>query len=164
MRLKYPLATFVVLSVTWFLWSGHTEPLLLGFGLASSLGVVALSMRMKILDEESQLYVLGWRPLTYAPWLLWEIAKANVAVARRILDPQLGLSPKLIFVHPSQRTAVARVVYANSITLTPGTVTLDVQQGRLLVHALTEDAAYDLAQGEMDRRVSRLEATPEPAP
>lgn len=161
MRFTYTAAAFLVLAATWLVWSGHTDPLLLGFGAASCALVVALMLRMRILDEESQFYIFGGRALGYAPWLLWQIVKANVAVARLILAPTLRLSPKLIRVRPDQRTSVAKVIYANSITLTPGTVSLDIRGHQLLVHALTEDAAYELVQGEMNRRVCRLEG---PAP
>lgn len=157
MRWKYPAVSFVVLLATWFLWSGHTDPLLVSFGIVSCAGVVALSMHLRILDDESLLFDYGLRPFVYVPWLLWEITKANFAVAKLILQAQPRLSPKLLFVRPSQQTALAQVIYANSITLTPGTIALDIRQGRLLVHALTEETAYDLAQGEMDRRVTQLE-------
>lgn len=157
MRWKYPAFSFVVLLATWFLWSGHTDFLLVSFGIISCAGVVALSMHLGILDDESLLFEYGFRPLVYVPWLLWEITKSNFAVAKLILQPQPRLSPKMLYVRPSQRTAMAQVIYANSITLTPGTVALDIRQGRLLVHALTEETAYDLAQGEMDRRVTQLE-------
>ena len=157
MRFTYSAVAFVVLALTWLVWSGHTDPLLLGFGLISCVLVLALMMRMGILDEESQLYVVGFRSLAFAPWLLWEIFKANVSVARLILSRHPRLSPRLILVRPDQRTVVGQVIYANSITLTPGTISLDVRDRRLLVHALTEAAAYDLIQGEMNRRVCRLE-------
>lgn len=157
MRLTYTVAAFVVLALTWLVWSGHTNSLLLTAGFGSCTLVVALMLRLRILDEESQMYVFGGRAFVYLPWLFWQIAKANVAVARLILAPKLRLSPKLIRVRPDQQSEVAKVVYANSITLTPGTVSLDIRGQQLLVHALTEEAAYELAQGEMNRRVCRLE-------
>lgn len=155
--MKHAVATYLLLYVAWLGWSGHTEPLLLVFGALSCLVALGLSLRMKIVDRESHPYHLGLRPLRYLPWLLKEIVKANLAVARIILDPKLPINPHLIRVHPSQKTPVGQVSYANSITLTPGTITLDVRDGTILVHALTEKAAAGLAGGEMDRRVTRME-------
>ena len=80
-----------------------------------------------------------------------------VDVARRIVDPRLPISPSIIHVEADQRTAVGRVSYANSITLTPGTISLDVADNQIEVHALTDDAAEQLARGEMARRVCAME-------
>ena len=102
-------------------------------------------------------YRLGFRPLRYAPWLLWEVIKSNLNVARIIVDPRLPLSPRLIKVSTSQDTDLAQVIYANSITLTPGTITRDIRDHTIIVHALTEESAAILKTGEMDRRVAELE-------
>lgn len=145
------------LAFTWFLWSGHTETLLLAFG-AISVGIVTLlAFRMNVIDEESEPYELGLRPLFYLPWLLWEIAKANLHVARVILTPSLPIHPRLLRIRATQKSNLGRVILANSITLTPGTVTLDVRDGTLLVHALTPKSADGLLSGDMDRRVTWLE-------
>ena len=97
------------------------------------------------------------RWIGYGPWLLWEIAKANWDVARIILKPSLPIKPRLMRIRASQKTDLAKVIYANSITLTPGTITLDVRDDKFLVHALSDEAAADLDTGEMDRRVSAME-------
>ena len=145
------------LFFTWFLWSGHTEPLLLAFGVISVGIVTLLAFRMNVIDEESEPYELGLRPLLYVPWLLWEIAKANLHVARVILTPSLPVHPRLLRIRATQKSNLGRVILANSITLTPGTVTLDVRDGTLLVHALTPRSADGLLSGDMDRRVTWLE-------
>ncbi len=145
------------LFFTWFLWSGHTEPLLLAFGVISVGIVTLLAFRMNVIDEESEPYELGLRPLFYLPWLLWEIAKANLHVARVILTPSLPIHPRLLRIRATQKSNLGRVILANSITLTPGTVTLDVRDGTLLVHALTPKSADGLLSGDMDRRVTWLE-------
>jgi len=79
--------------------------------------------------------------------------RSNIDVARRILSPGVPISPKLIEVPASQRTDLGKVIYANSITLTPGTISIRIRDGMILVHALSEEAADELLQGEMDRRV-----------
>ena len=89
---------------------------------------------------------------------LKEIVLSNLAVARVILDPKLPIHPRILRVPAGQRSDLGQVIYANSITLTPGTVTLDVRDGHMLVHALTTESAKGLLTGEMDRRVAQLEA------
>ena len=151
------LALACWLAAAWLLWSGRSEPLLLGLGAASVALVVWLSLRMNVVDAESEPYHLAWRPLVYLPWLLLEIARANLHVARVILSRRLPIRPRLLRVPSSQRSDLGRAIYANSITLTPGTLALDVRDGTILVHALTDESAAGLESGEMDRRVTWLE-------
>ena len=147
----------------WLLLSGHYTPLLLIFGLASSAAVVAVALRMDLVDHEGHPIHLTRRAFVYWPWLAWEVVKANVDVARRVLAPSLPISPTLVRLRASQRSELALVVYANSITLTPGTISVDVEPGEILVHALTRDGARALQSGEMDRRVTGM-AGEEPGP
>ena len=148
----------LALAALWMLLSFDHEPLLLAFGAASTLVVAALTVRMGLSDAEGHPVHLVTGGLRYWPWLLVEIAKSNLAVARCILDPRLRIGPRVITVPASQRTDLGRVVYANSITLTPGTVSILVDRDSIIVHALTADGAEGLAGGEMDRRVTRMEA------
>ncbi len=148
----------VLLSVTlvaaWMLWSWHFEWMLLVSGAVSCLVVVSLSWRMRIIDSEGEpLLQLGLRPLLYIPWLMWQIVRSNIDVARRILSPGVPISPKLIEVPVSQKSDLGTVIFANSITLTPGTISVRIRDGVILVHALSEEAAEELLQGEMGRRV-----------
>ena len=115
---------------------------------------------MNIIDSEgAPVELTNFRLLGYVPWLGWEIAKANADVVRRILHPSLPISPTLIRVSASQCSEIGQVVYANSITLTPGTVSVDVEDSSITVHALSRDAADGVETGEMDRRVTHLEGT-----
>jgi multicomponent Na+:H+ antiporter subunit E len=157
---KHAIALTLVLSGVWLAWSGHTEPLLVALGGGSLLFVVWLSNRMGVLDAESVPLGLRYgRLLAYIPWLALEILKSNIDVARRILTPgPLQISPRMIRVRASQRTELAQVVYANSITLTPGTVSVDLHQGEILVHALHAEAAAGVQTGVMDGKCARLEA------
>ena len=150
------ISLFLVLFGTWLLMSGILTPLLIGLGVASCILVLVITIRMDIVDHESTPIHLTWRSLLYLPWLIWEIIKANIDVARVVLNPSLPISPKLIHVKPTQKTDLALVIYANSITLTPGTISVDVDHGDILVHAITRDAAAGLAEGEMDRRVTQV--------
>jgi multicomponent Na+:H+ antiporter subunit E len=155
--MKRALFLFVVLFVVWLLLSGHYTPMLMTYGALCCAGIVLLVRHLGILDSESLPIHLGIRPFLYAPWLAKEVVLSNISVARVILDPKLPIHPRILRVEASQKTAIGQVIYANSITLTPGTITLDVRDGQLLVHALTNDSAEGLISGEMDRRCTRLE-------
>ncbi len=149
----------IALSAFWLLLSGYFTPFLLAAGLGSVLAIVWFTdRRMKVLDLEGHPTHLTGRALTYWPWLLWEIAKSGWDVTKRILHPDLPISPRLIRVPTSQTTDVGRVIYANSITLTPGTISLELSDGEILVHALTREGAEGLAAGDMDRRATAFEA------
>jgi multicomponent Na+:H+ antiporter subunit E len=137
--------------------SGHYTVTLMLIGAVCSLGVAALASRMELLDKEGHpIYLLG-RALWYWPWLIWEIIKAGVDVSKIILSPKMPISPTLINVRSSQKSAVGIVTYANSITLTPGTVSVELEGDEITVHAITRAGADDLAEGHMDRVVSRFE-------
>ena len=143
----------------WLLWSGHVEALLLGLGAGSCVVVVMLVGRMGVLDREG--LPLSFFPglLSYLPWLFLQILKANVDVARRILSPRLPVAPRLVRVKAGQGSAAGRALFANSITLTPGTVSVDVDGDVIVVHALTAEAATDVLAGEMNRRVTGVDET-----
>ncbi len=151
------IITFTALAAVWLLWSGRQETNLLVFGFLSVLLVMGISHRMDQFSDTPRVYRLGLRPLLYAPWLLKEIVKTNIQVALIILNPRLPIAPCLIRLRASQSTDLGRVIYANSITFTPGTITLDVRDDIILVHNLTQEMADDLLTNEMDRRVTRLE-------
>lgn len=155
--MRYAIGLAVLLAGVWLLWSGHYGPLLLSLGAVSLALVVWISLRMRIVDEEGAPIQLPLRLVLYLPWLVLEIVKANVDVSLRILRPGLPISPRLIRVRAGQRTDVGRVIYANSITLTPGTVSIDTEGDDITVHALTRGAAEGVLSGAMDRRVRRLE-------
>jgi len=152
------LALGLVLFVTWLLLSGHDEVLLLALGVVSCAVTAWIARRMDVVDREGQPIHLGWRTLVYLPWLIVEIIKANLDVARRILDPRMPISPTVITLDASQKSELGQVIYANSITLTPGTVSLRLHDNQIDVHAIAEEAAEGLETGDMDRRVSVLEA------
>jgi multicomponent Na+:H+ antiporter subunit E len=146
-----------LLFLTWLVWSGHYTALLLALGGISCLLVVALCRRMAIIDPEGHPNHLLLGALSYTPWILWQIIKANLDVAWRIVQPKMPISPRIIRIKSSQKTHLGQVIYANSITLTPGTVAVEVEEGEITVHALTREAAEELLAGTMDRRVTRFE-------
>lgn len=151
---------FLILSAVWLLWSGHyslNEPLIATFGVLSCLAVALLSHRMGREVPGGMARTLTWRTLRYLPWLVKEIVKSNLAVAKIVLDPKLPISPCIVRVKASQRGEGALVLFANSITLTPGTISLATEGDSVVVHALTREIADDLESGEMNRRVAALE-------
>jgi len=157
--LLHALSLGLVLGILWLLLSGHFEPLLLSLGVLSVLIVVFAAHRMDVIDHEGHPIHLGWRSILYWPWLLWEIAKANIDIARVIVQRKMPIAPTVLRIKASQESALGQVIYANSITLTPGTVTIELEDGMLNVHALTQGAAEGLLTGEMDRRASVFEGS-----
>lgn len=147
----------LVLLCFWLVLSGHYTAITVPAGVLTVIGVLALSRRMGIADEEGHPIHLLPRAVTYWPWLAKEIAKSAWDVTKIILKPGLPISPTLVRVRASQRTAVGIATYANSITLTPGTITARVSGHEFLVHAVTRSGAEDLAEGTMDRRVKKFE-------
>lgn len=146
-----------VLGGLWLLLSGHYDPLSLTFGIISVCAVLILVHRMEVVDRESVPLHLRLRGIRYWPWLAKEIIKANLDVAKVVLGRATRCSPTLLWLPSRQTTDLGQVIYANSITLTPGTVSVLVERDRILVHALTRDMADGLLSGEMDERVRQLE-------
>jgi multicomponent Na+:H+ antiporter subunit E len=145
------------LFLFWLALSGIYTPFLLGAGLCTSLAVAALAWRMEVADREGHPVHLTVAALSYWPWLVKEVLKSGWQVARIVLDPRLPVSPALVRLRPSQRSTVGLATHANSITLTPGTITIEAGHEEFLVHALTREGAAGLLDGEMDRRVRRFE-------
>ena len=146
------------LFALWFLLSGYTIPLILTFGVLSCILCVWLAARMDLIDEEAVPLQLRAGISSYWCWLGREIAKANWAVVKIILRPRLNLDQQLIYVPTSQKTDMGKVIYANSITLTPGTITVETEPGKFLVHAITGDFTDPEGLAEMDRRVTAIES------
>lgn len=151
-------ALALILAAFWLINSGHLEPFLLGLGALSVAGIIFVTKRMERVDGlyESPV-ILSLRLPGYLLWLFWEIVKSNLHVIRRIWQREPDISPVVFNVKVSQKSEVCKVLYANSITMTPGTITLDIDGDEFEVHALTREAAEGVMDGEMDRRVTRLE-------
>ncbi|MCE7998001.1 MAG: Na+/H+ antiporter subunit E [Rhodobiaceae bacterium] len=142
----------------WLLLSGFLDnTLLLGLGVASCVACVYIAARMEVVDHESVPLQLKFGVFGYLFWLSAEIGKANWAVTKVILSPRMRLSQRMITVPSSQTTDVGRVTFANSITLTPGTITVETEHHSFLVHALTDEAADMEALTDMGDRVSAVE-------
>ena len=149
------LLLFIFYFVIWLLLSGHYDPLLLTLGVLSCITCLYVTWKAKFIDEEGlPLHLLIRLPI-YTLWLFKEIIKANIDTAKIIIinNPD----PQNFRVKSSQKTEAGKVTYANSITLTPGTVTTELDGDVLEVHALSSDMADDVKSGAMDKKVSWLE-------
>jgi multicomponent Na+:H+ antiporter subunit E len=159
---KHAISLGLFLAVIWLLLSGHYTLLLISFGVLSVALVVLLALRMDVVDHEGHPLHLNSQALViYWCWLLKEIFISNIYVCRLILSPAMPISPTIIALRSSQSSDLARVIFANSITLTPGTVAIDVDGDITEVHAITEEAATSLLQGSMDSKVTALESRSE---
>jgi len=156
--MKYTISLTLVLVILWLLLSGMwTYPIILTLGAASVVLTVWLSHRLNLAKDNASLLRLLISSLKYWPWLFWQIVRSNIQVAIQIIRGRSGLSPGLAIVRSSQTKNIGRTIFANSITLTPGTVAIRVTENDILYYALTADLITELNEGEMDRRVSRLE-------
>lgn len=153
------LTTALAMFIYWLLLSGYSKPWLIGSGIACAIIVAAFGSLMKYTDEEGHPIHLIPRGLVYWPWLVKEIVISALDVSRLIINPKLPISPTMVRVKSSQHTAVGITTYANSITLTPGTISVEVssRDREILVHAIARDGALGLMDGDMDARVSRFE-------
>ena len=150
----------LALAAVWLLLSGIFTPFLLVLGAFSCVLVVLIAVRMDVVDRETVPIHLGGRIMLYWIWLIWQIVLANIDVAKRVLSPSLPISPRLIKVSAMQEGPIGQVIFANSITLTPGTVSVDVDKGEITVHALTEQSARDILEGPMNRKTALLRSDP----
>jgi multicomponent Na+:H+ antiporter subunit E len=147
------------LFLFWVLLSGYFTTFLLGAGILSAIAVVWVAHRMEVVDHEGHPIHLGPAAIRYWPWLAKEIAKAAWDVTKIILNPRLPIQPTLVRFKPSQKSEVGLTTHANSITLTPGTISVEVGRHEFLVHALTTAGAEGVKSGEMDARVTRFEGS-----
>ena len=153
----HSVSLFFTLYLFWLLLSGYFTPFLLSAGAGCALAVVWFARRMDVVDHEGHPIQLGMRIVAYWPWLIVEIVKSAWSVSRIILHPRLPISPTLVRFKPTQRTDVGLAIHAQSITLTPGTITVEAWPNEFLVHGLTRDGALAVIDSEMDRRVSACE-------
>jgi multicomponent Na+:H+ antiporter subunit E len=150
---------FALLFGVWLILSGHYTVLLIGLGITSSLGIVLLARRMRILDEEGLPLGMAPRFVAYLPWLALEAVRSNLAVAKVILSPSLPINPALREFRGRPKTDLGRALYANSITFTPGTTTCGLEGDVFLVYSLLGVPAEAFEDGEMVRRVLWVEGS-----
>lgn len=153
----------VTLFAYWLLLSGHYTLWLMGAGAVLSVLVVAFCLFKGITDEEGFPIEKLPRALIYWPWLGWQMVLSALNVTRLILHPRLPISPTMVKVDALQKSAVGLTIYANSITLTPGTISVEVsERGKAIwVHAITRENAEGFADDEMNRWVAWMDGAKE---
>lgn len=164
---RFAPATWIFLVLLWVVLSGKFGAFHLLVGLATVAFIAWQQQALAPLRGPGEPRLRTLRVIGYIPWLLWQMLSSSVYVARVILWDFKKVDPLLIAFSSRQPSEIHRAVLANSITLTPGTLTVDLRDDLFLVHALTPDTARDLLQGRMAEKVARLsvdnpEADPEP--
>ena len=157
LTLKTFLLSFTSLFLVWLLLSGYFKSNLLILGTLSCILVTVLAVQLKIYSSQHHRLRFNLRLPLYLPWLLKEIIKSNIYVARCILSPKLPIQPQTLTTQPSQKTNTGIAVHANSITLTPATISVNISGNEILVHALTDTSAQGIMNGDIDKQVSKLE-------
>jgi multicomponent Na+:H+ antiporter subunit E len=147
--MKHIISLGILLFGLWLLLSGHLEPVSLSLGFASTLLTLFLAHRMDVVDHESHPIHLTSRLLRFTVYLIREIVVANWGVVKRIIAPGKSISPQMINLPLSQHTNLGRVIYANSITLMPGTVSVRLNKDTITVHALAKEIAETLSTGQL---------------
>ena len=150
--LRFGLVLAAILAIYWACLSGPFSliPMIFTFGVISVILVLILCYRMNILDIETVPYLFSVKALSYFMWLFVEIIKANVAVVKAVLSPDLEISPKMVKVPSNLDSDIGRTIFANSITLTPGTVSVEMAENQILVHALLSEMSDPAGFSEME--------------
>lgn len=151
------ITTLFALAISWLAWSGHYNGLILSFGALSCLFVFYLLNRIGLADLDPRSARTFSKMVFYIPWLLVEVIKSNIAVARIVWRPTLDINPAVEDIPATQATSLGLVAFANSVTLTPGTLSMNAEAGSLKVHALDASSFEGDGFAEMDRRVTELE-------
>ncbi|KAF5422324.1 MAG: multicomponent Na+:H+ antiporter subunit E [Candidatus Methanocomedens sp.] len=159
-RMKFTkfLALFVLLFSFWLLLSTKFEGWFhLFFGLLSTALVTLFTYDMVFVNEDRGNNIKKlFRFALYLPWILYQIILANVDVAKRVLDPKMPIDPDMITFKSVLKTDLSKTTLANSITLTPGTVTIDIDDDTFLIHAIAKEPADDLLEGTMEKKVAHV--------
>lgn len=150
-RARTILTMAAVLSGIWYLLSGKFDALHFGAGVVTAL-IIAATYRQV---EDGATWKVG-RFIAYVPWLIWQIVRSNLRVARLVLTPRLPVAPAFIRLSPRVRGARALTLLGCSITLTPGTLTIDVDDHEIFVHALDGASAQEVRDRVIERRVAAV--------
>ncbi|MBC54148.1 MAG: hypothetical protein CMQ34_09995 [Gammaproteobacteria bacterium] len=151
--MKHMTGLLFFLALLWWVLSGYTTPLLISLGIVSVLFAAFLAYRMDVVDEESHPLHLSVKLIRYWLYLLWQIVISNIKMVKIILSPNPDIDPRIVSVQIRQSSQLGKVVLGNSVTLTPGTVTLKIEDSRIEVHALNQESAQGVEQGTFDERV-----------
>ncbi|MEA2108886.1 MAG: Na+/H+ antiporter subunit E [Pseudomonadota bacterium] len=153
---KY-IVTFLLLLPLWLLLSGHYDLFHIGIGILCCALVSLFSAGLLFTSANiTTHHIVMGRFILYIPWLIYQIILANILVAKLVLSPKLKIEPQVFSFKSKLKSDVAQTTYGNSITLTPGTITIDIKDDEVYVHALAGNFKDDLLTGEMERRISKI--------
>jgi multicomponent Na+:H+ antiporter subunit E len=148
--------TFILLAF-WMLLSGKFDAFHLTLGVICSVLVSYLFHDLLFANVRiGDMRIVVARFIAYIPWLIEQIVLSNIHVASLVLRRKMPIDPQIIEFKTKLETDISNVVLANSITLTPGTITMDIKDGVFYVHALDQKVADDLNTGEMEDRVAHI--------
>ncbi len=151
------IATFIIMFGFWLLLSGHYDLFHISIGVLCCGLVSHVSHDLLFANPRAgDMRVIVKRFITYVPWLLYQIVMSNLHVARLALSPSMPIDPEIITFKTKLESDISMVTLANSITLTPGTITIDVKDGVYYVHAVSKKTAGDLMTGEMEDRIAHI--------
>ncbi|MDO9476024.1 MAG: Na+/H+ antiporter subunit E [Pseudohongiella sp.] len=151
--MKHVTGLIFLAAILWWILSGYTKPLLISLGIVSVLFTAFLAHRMKVIDDESHPLHLSLALIRFWGYLLLQIVISNIKMVIIILSPKMDIDPRVLRVRVSQHGVLGNAILGNSITLTPGTVTLDIGNGEVEVHAINREAAEDIENGLFDQRI-----------
>lgn len=149
---------FLILFVHWVIWSGMLDAFHLSLGVISCAIVTFMSHDFLFQREKFTWSAVSeaFRFIAYIPWLMYQIVLSNIHVAKIVLNPEMPIDPKFVWYDCTLKKDISQVTLANSITLTPGTITTEITDGRYYVHCLDQKVADDLMAGDMEKRVARI--------
>ena len=152
------IITFIILYVNWVIWSGKFDAFHLSLGVIACLIVTFTTHDLLFKRTQFSLRDITevFRLFAYIPWLIYQIILANIHVASLVLNPRMPIDPKMIRFKTKLKKDISLTTFANSITLTPGTITADIVDGELYIHALNQKVADDLMSGEMEKKVAHV--------
>ncbi len=155
--MKYVI-TFIILFINWVIWSGLLDAFHLSLGVISCLLVTFMSHEFLFKRKEFKVsdIVEAYRFIMYIPWLIYQIILSNIHIAKIVLKPDMPIDPQVVRYKTRLTKDISIVTFANSIILTPGTITADIIDNELYVHCLDKRVADDLMTGEMEERVARV--------
>ncbi|MBM3617901.1 MAG: cation transporter [Alphaproteobacteria bacterium] len=155
-KLLHTAALFLLLFAVWCLLSGVFTPLFFSLGAICCLFATFIVLRMEVFDNESHPFQLIYLGPMYWMWLAKEMVVSGLRVTRIIWRLEPNLTPGFAWIRTELKSDLGLTIFANSLTLTPGTVCVDLKKGRAYIHALEESSLKSIEMGEIERRVERI--------
>ena len=151
-----PIVVFILLMAFWIPFSGNFDAFHLSLGVLSCAFVAIISHKFLFENFAAPKKMSKiFRFIAYMPWLIWQIILSNIHVVYMVLNPS-KIKPQVVQFKSNLKSELSMVTLGNSITLTPGTITMEIEDGEFFVHALDQQVADDVMTGEMEKRVAHI--------